>query len=445
MTSHAPNREELRRRRLAVFAQRSHDDDENEKPPAAVNQKPIKSIETANKREIVDLMDSSDDEEEKQQPRKRKTTATQMISTQKNKTDSKKAEEVDLWNSSDDDEAKRTKAAATSRTAKKTVKESKKPKSTKSSTAMASSNDIQSTFQVASYNLWFGPDRNGSPHEQARMQAVAGLLLAQPNLYFAALQEVVHSLDDALFPLLESTGYRIIRQPLGHPLFSPYGVALAVHASLAVLDSGWKPYTGCTMMDRGFVYARCRVPNDGLVCLVTSTHLESWAGKDMNGSAARAPQLNRMEEFCNQHLEQGQADVAIMMGDMNWDDASRNPTDDAMDDVLMSVEWKDAWLETNHLRTTVDAKKGYTYDAKLNPMLGGSMRRRFDRCLVRSARHVPTHIVSTTLVGKEALPGLTFDKENPYTKATKTTLTAPSDHFGLVTELRASSTGSSGT
>ena len=134
------------------------------------------------------------------------------------------------------------------------------------------------------------------------------------------------------------------------------------------------------MQGRGFVHARCRLPN-GLVCLVTSTHLESYSGKDYTGSVQRRQQLNAVEDFCNRHIDSKTADIAIIQGDLNWDDTSRNPNDPPLDDVLSSVEWKDAWLETQHLRSTADARKGYTYDPKLNPMFGGSsFRRRLDRC-----------------------------------------------------------------
>ena len=222
-------------------------------------------------------------------------------------------------------------------------------------------------------------------------------------------------------------------------MFLPYGVALAVHQSLTFLDGSWKPYR-YTKMDRGFIFARCCLPN-GLTCVATSTHLESFNGKDDNGSPARQNQLLEMEEFCNKHIEEKTADLAIMMGDLNWDDARKNPDDPVLDDVLTSVEWKDAWLETNHLRSTVDAKKGFTYDPKLNPMLAGSLRRRFDRCLIRKARHIQTNLVSTALVGTEALPGLSHQKTNPYNNSVRTVPTAPSDHFCVVTQIQTFSSG----
>ena len=426
-----PSREELRRLRLAAF-ERGNEKEEPE----------TKRLKTqAQNAQVVDLMASSDEEDEEPivtQPTGSRSRAKKEFERKKsthpkkNEVPLSDREVVDLWESSEDekDEPKRSsKARAT-----KSVATSKSLTQNDSSSAEPASQ--KTSFQVASYNLWFGPQRNGSPHAQARMEAVADVLLARsdPPLYFMAFQEVVHTLDDALFPLIQSSDYRIIRQPLDNPMFLPYGVALAVHQSLQYLDGGWKPYR-MTQMDRGFVYARCRLPN-GLVCLATSTHLESWTGKESTGSTARQQQLNAMENFCNHHIEERTADIAIMMGDLNWDDTSRNPTDPVLDEVLSSVEWKDAWMSTNHLRSTADAKKGYTYDAKLNPMLGGNLRRRFDRCLVRHARHIQTNLVSTTLVGTEALPGLTFEKENPYTNNVRHVPTVPSDHFGLVSEIQ---------
>jgi endonuclease/exonuclease/phosphatase family metal-dependent hydrolase len=405
-TNHQPSREELRRLRLAALdttekAKGEEMSPENSaipsrKRPASPQPQPsLKSIPTTSTKkdsQVIDLCESSGSDDEK--PAAKRVART--------KTTLKK-------------EAPGTKASANTQEAKATTNMS---------------------FQVATYNLWFGTQRDGNPYPNERMQAVADLLLAQsdPPLYFCAFQEVVHSLDDALFPLLESVGYRLVRQPLGNPMFLPYGVALAIHSSLTILDSGWEPYR-MSQQDRGFCFARCRLPNNS-VCLVTSTHLESWMGKQSTGKGARANQLTAMENFCNEHLDQGRADLAIMMGDLNWDDASQKPTDDRLEDVLSSVEWKDAWLTTNHLRSTVDSKKGYSYDAKLNPMLGGNLRRRFDRCLVRTARHVPTNIVSTDLFGTQAISSLFHDYQNPYSGQTRKRPTAPSDHFCLVTQLQ---------
>lgn len=407
MTTNQPTREELRRLRLAALDKsegKKGEEETSTQPPILSSRKrpaspqaPTMSLKSTGgtKTEVVDLCESSEDE----MPAAKKKVARVKTAVSK--------------------DAPSTESLTNS--------------STQAGTAAINSS---TSFQVATWNLWFGTQRDGKPHADERMQAISDILLAKssPPLYFCAFQEVVHSLDDALFPLLQSVGYHLVRQPLDDPAFLPYGVALAIHPSLKILESGWKPYR-ISQQDRGFCYARCRLPNNA-VGLVTSTHLESWMGKDSTGKAARANQLTVMEKYCNEQIEQGQVDLAIMMGDLNWDDVSRKPTDDKLEDVLSSVEWKDAWLSTNHLRSTVDSKKGYSYDAKLNPMLGGNLRRRFDRCLVRTAQHLPTTILSTELVGTQAIPNLLHDYQNPYNGQIRKRPTAPSDHFCLLTQLQ---------
>jgi hypothetical protein len=95
--------------------------------------------------------------------------------------------------------------------------------------------------------------------------------------------------------------------------------------------------------------------------------------------------------------------------------------------------WKDAWLTSQLAKD-----KGYTYDGKLNPMLGSNLRRRFDRCLVHTnaVEDAATEIISTLMIGKLAIPNLTWQKYNSWKQTYKETPTAPSDHFGLVTQLR---------
>lgn len=423
-TNHPPTREELRRLRLAALENNSENIERAHPNPPCLFAKPKPEA-------VVDLMESSD-EEEKHPPdgtsRKRPASSPAVKKAAK-----KPSKDDDLWESSDEEkEVPRKKPPPPRKKAQlkvsSTIQAAAKP--------AALIQGTETSFQLATYNLWFGPHRDGNPYPEARMNAIAELLLARtdPPLYFCAFQEVVHSLDDALFPLLESMGYKVIRQPLDNPIFLPYGVALAVHPQLTILDCGWKPYR-MTQQERGFCYARCRLPNNS-VCLVTSTHLESFMGKEISVKAARAQQLSVMEKFCNDQLDQQRADLAIMMGDLNWDDASRKPADDPLESVLSSVEWKDAWKATNHLRSTTDSRKGYSYDAKLNPMLGGGIRRRFDRCLVRTTRRALVNFISTDLLGTQAIPGLFHNYQNQYTRAVTNRATAPSDHFCLVTHLQ---------
>lgn len=127
-----------------------------------------------------------------------------------------------------------------------------------------------------------------------------------------------------------------------------------------------------------------------------------------------------------------------MTGDMNWDDervrANAKGNDPVMATVLQSPLWQDSFL------TTRQGKKQtcYTYDSKLNPMLGGNLRRRFDRCLVRNSDDASSGAVEsigTKLVGTEALVSLTWQKYSPYKQTYKEMPTALSDHFGLVVQM----------
>jgi hypothetical protein len=102
-------------------------------------------------------------------------------------------------------------------------------------------------------------------------------------------------------------------------------------------------------------------------------------------------------------------------------------------DTVLRTKWKDAWLETK----SKPKDMCYTYDGKMNPMLGNSLRRRFDRILIRCRSDPPLLVPTTTrLLGTQAIPGLTFQKQNPYTKTSKEYAVAPSDHFGFVAHLQ---------
>jgi exonuclease III len=307
-------------------------------------------------------------------------------------------------------------------------------------------------FSVATYNIWFGLDRdNGHPHGAARMQAMVDELLRceSPDnpLWFIGLQEVTPGLARTLFPALERVGYVVIHQE-----DAPYGVALAVKQQDAadgspcpvVLDFGWKDFSR-TVMQRGFLFVRVRLPGSenstaAAQCIVTTTHLESYmpaTERDpvYTGSEQRHLQLEQMQEFCHKEMARHRAvQTVILTGDMNWDDERKTPFDKPLLGYLPSTQnWKDAWLTSQLAKD-----KGYTYDGKLNPMLGSNLRRRFDRCLVHTnaVEDAATEIISTLMIGKLAIPNLTWQKYNSWKQTYKETPTAPSDHFGLVTQLR---------
>jgi endonuclease/exonuclease/phosphatase family metal-dependent hydrolase len=317
----------------------------------------------------------------------------------------------------------------------------------KASTAsqQTSSNSKPFYWQVATYNVWFGPDQEGSPHPEERMSQLCRELLetSEPTsmsltpqlpLLFCGFQEVVPALNEPIQRAMQASGYKVYSQPGAH-----YGCALAVKCrgpdAVTVLDAGWQGFTE-TVMARGFLHCRARLPDSEQQVLFTTTHLESWAGKDHTGMKQRAQQVQEMEVFCNQQFTKyPNLQSAIITGDLNWDDERRSPVDATMDTVLRT-QWKDAWLETK----SKPKDTCYTYDGKMNPMLGNSLRRRFDRILIRcrSSDNEPPLLVPTTtrLLGTQAIPGLTFQKFNPYTKTSKEYAVAPSDHFGFVAHLQ---------
>lgn len=308
-------------------------------------------------------------------------------------------------------------------------------------------------FRVATWNVWFGPRGDGDPHAGPRMRAIVRLLtdspaprtLANPAtappphpLWCVGFQEVIHETSRYLQPALESLGYTYVRQP------SPvaYGCALAVHNSLEILERDWQAYRG-SVMQRGFLYARVRLPDSDNQMIFTTTHLESWAGPQHTGASQRVVQLHEMQDFVNRQFVQHAPHLkaAVLTGDMNWDDerarSSRVATIDPAMATILSSEWKDSWLET---KTITSKQTCYTYDGKMNPMLGGNLRRRFDRCLLRAGNSASVRTVSTSLLGTEAIPDLTWQKYNDWNRSFKEMPTAPSDHFGYVANLQIDTT-----
>ena len=404
--------------------------------------------------------DSNNDKEETrgEPPRKRsrpESSAGHKSDPPQKKPISANADVIDLCDDSTDDDGSvieiieqqrtNTKRSISKNQSTKSIPSSQfKPASAaKSSTDLSSWIDGKRRFQVATYNIWFGPEGDGQPHIQQRMGAIASLLAQQHSginpLWFVGFQEVVHSTQQVLHPLMESKGYEIISQPL-----LAYGVSLAVLTRAncpcpEILDKGYKPYFR-SQMDRGFSFAHCRLPGvEKDECIVANTHLESFVPGD-NGSSARVVQVKEAASFCLHKMStNSRIKVAIIMGDLNWDDASRNPKDPDLLGVLngnqsngVHGEWVDSWKET-----VVDPKDpGYTYDSKVNPMLRGSLRRRFDRVLVFRRKGDKKICCSTTCIGTEGL-GTTFMKVNHYVNppTSRETPTAPSDHFGLVSRL----------
>jgi len=300
-------------------------------------------------------------------------------------------------------------------------------------------------FQAATWNVWFGPPSGGNPHVEPRMKELVRLLSeregeAASPLWFVGLQEVTAESWVPLRRELQARGFSHFVQQRNS---APYYCVLAVRQggispAITVQESGWRDYSS-TIMGRGFCYARVGA-GEGRQALVATTHLESWTGKDYDGARQRQEQLLEWQSFCQkQFREHPNLRAAIFMGDLNWDDERLRKNSKAADPPpteVLSLPFEDMCIQQHAGATIAPSKTApnwYTYDAKVNPMLGGSLRRRFDRVLVfgRDSGAVQGICRGVQLLGQQALPGLYFDKHNPWNGSSRSYPTAPSDHFGL--------------
>lgn len=330
-----------------------------------------------------------------------------------------------------------------------------------------------SSFSICSYNLWFGP-----PYPKERMERIADIIICQEKRpVLIGFQEVTNYFQDILFPVLESVGYTILTCQDKNEV--DYQCAIAVltknlphknsgeddHEECSaigkIVDSGFVPYSS-TIMNRGLLWAHVYVhhSNDnsynkingnekGMHILFTTTHLESFMGQmQYDGKEQRRAQIIQSSEFCKEYMLSWNdiLNVVIMTGDLNWDDERKRSK--GLDETLLPLisktddgsknDWMDAWLETRKNITKKSKNDdGYTYDAKENPMLGGNLRRRFDRCLVQFAPKFPWKIGSSKLIGKEPIEGIKWNKEivdfmsGRKTGKVKILPVLPSDHYGL--------------
>eukprot|EP00557_Chaetoceros_sp_GSL56_P006409 CAMPEP_0176505012 /NCGR_PEP_ID=MMETSP0200_2-20121128/16259_1 /TAXON_ID=947934 /ORGANISM="Chaetoceros sp., Strain GSL56" /LENGTH=409 /DNA_ID=CAMNT_0017904521 /DNA_START=1177 /DNA_END=2406 /DNA_ORIENTATION=- len=322
------------------------------------------------------------------------------------------------------------------------------PKTASSTILQPQFNEDLNVFSICTYNVWFS-----ELHREERLGHMSHLISElSPKPTFLGLQEVTPEMVEILSPLLQSMGYGLILQE-----GVAYGCAIGVLTNsprmlndstapvqAQVIDSGFLPYSS-SQMGRGLLWVHADVDTVGEV-LFTTTHLESYIPGN-NGSRERESQLLEACQFCLGKMKQSRQGstttikTSLITGDLNWDDERKRSS--GTDRKLLSVigheqqeitPWRDAWLETK------PGQDGYTYDSRDNPMLKGSLRRRFDRCLACFRHDFNSSIHSTNLIGKEAIPGLQWRKEvqkwsngRPVGEVSYDLRpVAPSDHFGLV-------------
>ena len=144
--------------------------------------------------------------------------------------------------------------------------------------------------------------------------------------------------------------------------------------------------------------------------------------------------------------------LAMISGDLNWDDerVKSEGANKMLTNVLTNKTWRDAWFDVrDRKRRAVADRNGkvkkkdeptcYTYDGKDSPMLGGNLRRRFDRILLRQKTGLEVDVDDLELIGKDPIEGLQWTKESSWNGRVtrKVVPVLPSDHFGLVVSMNA--------
>ena len=391
--------------------------------------------------EVIELLDSdsSDDDDDVK------------ISAKKEKQQQPFSSIEILSSSSSDDEEAENQAPAPARrksvlSGDSSMKKRPRIDSKAAAAAPFSSAGAPKSFRICTYNVWFGP-RNQHPHPagvhpHARMRAIAQELAkaqaastAHP-LTCIGFQELTQELKATLYPLLNQQGYQLMTQPNN----GSYGVGMAVHRASAIIrEHSWVPFKYSLQL-RGFLAVRT---DRYLFC---TTHLESFISETNNGSAEREQQILELEAYCQYMLEEhSELDCAIIAGDLNWDDeramskrSTRVPANRPLLEVLEDSRWIDAWQQMHGKDTHLKRKgpRGYTYDSRENPMLGGNLNRRLDRVLVLPRKSGKVSVDNFSMIGTEAIPNLTWSKKQPFTgKLVHNVPVAPSDHFGVVVKL----------
>lgn len=264
------------------------------------------------------------------------------------------------------------------------------------------------SWKILSYNVWFREDLE----MHKRMKAI-GELVQMHSPHVICFQEVTPNIYD-IFRL--SSWWKLYHCSVSGDAanLGPYFCMLL--SKLPVRYFACKPF-GNSVMGRELCIVEVEVEGKKPLTIATS-HLESpcpappkW---DQMYSKERVDQAKEAMDQLSKHPN------VILGGDMNWDDKldGRFP---------LREEWVDAWEE---LRPN---ENGWTYDTKSNSMLSANrtLQKRLDRFLCNLHDF---KITSIDMIGREAIPGLTYCKEKKVRKEVKNLVlpVLPSDHFGLL-------------
>ncbi|CAN1326593.1 Tyrosyl-DNA phosphodiesterase 2, partial [Linum perenne] len=270
-----------------------------------------------------------------------------------------------------------------------------------------------SSLKVLSYNVWFREDLE----LQNRMRAIGSLIqLHSPDII--CLQEVTPDIYDIF---QRSNWWKTYRCSLSSADASSSAYFCMQLSKLPVKSFNIRPFRN-SIMGRELCTAELKVDGNKPLVVATS-HLESpcpgppkW---DQMFSKERVVQANEAIDFLKENQN------VIFCGDMNWDDKLDGQ-------FPLPSGWVDVWTELKA------GDNGYTYDTKSNQMLTGNrtLQKRLDRflCSLRDFK-----VSSIEMVGKEAIPGLSYTKEKKVRHEVKKLElpVLPSDHYGLLLTLSA--------
>uniref|UniRef100_A0A0E0EJY8 RanBP2-type domain-containing protein n=1 Tax=Oryza meridionalis TaxID=40149 RepID=A0A0E0EJY8_9ORYZ len=264
------------------------------------------------------------------------------------------------------------------------------------------------TFKIMTYNVWFHEDL-----ELCRRMDALGDLIKNHNPDLICFQEVTPNI---YLLLQKSDWWQEYRCSLSNSMAMQRKYYCMQMSKLPVESFDCTPFSN-SIMGRELCVAH--VKTGGAVKLVLATsHLESpmpgpptW---DQMYSTERVAQANESLKIL------GSFRNVIFCGDMNWDDKGDGP-------FPLPAGWTDAWIELK------PGEDGWTYDTKANSMLSANrkLQKRLDRFVCKLADF---KINSIQMIGKDAIPGLSYVKEKKVRKEVRKLElpVLPSDHFGLV-------------
>ncbi|KAJ6363933.1 hypothetical protein OIU76_028961 [Salix suchowensis] len=267
---------------------------------------------------------------------------------------------------------------------------------------------VLGSVKILSYNVWFREDLE----MHRRMKALGELIqLHSPDVI--CLQEVIPDIYDIF---QRSSWWKAYQCSVSSEIASSRGYFCMQLSKLPVKSFSTKPFMN-SIMGRELCIAELEAPGKKPLVVATS-HLES--------PCPAPPKWDQM--FSKERVDQAKEAInllkknsnVIFCGDMNWDDKldGQFPFPDG---------WVDAWVDLK------PGDNGWTYDTKSNQMLSGNraLQKRLDRFICSLCDF---KISKIDMIGKEAIPGLSYMKEKKVRKEVKMLElpVLPSDHYGLL-------------